>query len=60
MEGNGMKLDKETIKLLKVYGYALNIESGERYTKINNKLKELYLYDYYFYANLDTILVLYK
>lgn len=48
-----MKLDKETVKWLNVYGYTLNTENDERYTKIKNKLKELYPYDYYFYIDLD-------
>ncbi|WP_289293081.1 hypothetical protein [Romboutsia ilealis] len=47
-----MKLDKETIKWLRIYGYTLN-NGDERFEKIKNKLKEMYPYEYYFYIDLD-------
>lgn len=47
-----MKLDKETIKWLRNYGYTLN-NGDERFEKIKNKLKEMYPYEYYFYIDLD-------
>ena len=52
MEGNGMKLDKETIKWLRVYGYTLNSDD-KRYQKIKSKIKEIDPYSYYFYIDLD-------
>lgn len=52
MEGNGMKLDKETIKWLRVYGYTLNSDD-KRYQKIKFKIKEIDPYSYYFYIDLD-------
>ena len=39
-DGNVMKLDKETIKWLRTYGYTLNSDE-ERYQKIKSKIKEI-------------------
>lgn len=52
MEGNRMKLDKETIKWLRTYGYTLNSDEV-RYQKIKSKIKEIDPYSYYFYVDLD-------
>ena len=52
MEGNGMKLDKETIKWLRVYGYTLNSDD-KRFQKIKSKIKEIDPYSYYFYIDLN-------
>lgn len=46
------KLDKETIKWLKTYGYTLN-SRDYMYQIIKYKIKEIYPYDYYFYIDLD-------
>ena len=50
-DGNVMKLDKETIKWLRTYGYTLNSDE-ERYQKIKSKIKEIDPYSYYFYLAL--------
>ena len=43
-------LDSETIKWLKVYGYCLNYNS---YTRVKEGLKKWYIYEYYFYVDLE-------
>lgn len=46
------KLDKESLKWLRVFGYCLNTDF-EDYIKIRTNLKKWYPYEYYFYVDLD-------
>ena len=43
-------LDNQTIKWLKVYGYCLNYNS---YARVKEGLKKWYIYEYYFYVDLE-------